>query len=153
MKTIKALLSIAVVAALTVFSSCGGGDDGGAPSISIDEKLSGNWSLSSVTRDNSDVTGEFSGFSISLSSSGPNSGGGSYSASNGGTLLTSGSYSLSGTSSISFSESSGSVTYSATSSLSNEDKTLTISFYNPTTTFGGGRTEGLAGDYVFVLNK
>ena len=150
MKTLKTFLSIAVVAALTVFSSCGEDE----PGLSFDEIVAGTWSLSSVTVDGSDVTSDFSGFSLSLNHNGPNSGSGSYSTNNGGSLLTSGEYYADGTKIYTMNESSGMTSYSITSfSLTNDNKTLTFGFNNPTTTLGGGRTEGLAGDYVFVFTK
>jgi len=151
MKTIKNILLLSLIATMLVFPSCGGGDD---PSISLDELLSGSWKLSSVTVDGNDVTSDFSGFTLSLSSNGPNSGGGYYSATNGGSLLTSGSYNVDNTKIYTMNESNGQNSYSITSfSLTNDNKTLTFGFYNPTTTFGGGRIEGLSGEYVFVLNK
>ena len=151
MKTIKALLSIAVVAALTVFSSCGGGDDD--PGLSLDEKLNGTWALSSVTVDNADVTGDFGGFQLSLSYSGPDFGGGNYNITNANNILySSGGYTLNGTTGMNLNGGDGSYV-SVQIALSNDDKTLTFSFYNPTTNFGGGRTAVLEGNYEFVLNK
>ena len=152
MKTIKNIFALALIAFVMVFPSCGG-DGGGEPSISFDEKMNGTWTLTSVTLDGTDVTSDFTGFQISLSSSGPNSGGGFYTITNGNNMLySSGSYSLNGTTNMNLNGDDGSST-SATISLSADGTTLTLSFYNPTTTLGGGRVDGAAGDYVFVLSK
>ncbi|MDH5475139.1 MAG: DUF5004 domain-containing protein [Cyclobacteriaceae bacterium] len=149
MKTIKNIFALALIASVMVFPSCGGDD----PGISFDEKMNGTWILTSVTVDGNDVTSDFTGFQLSLSYSGPDYGGGSYNITNANNILSSsGSYSLNGTTSMNLNGDDGSST-SATISLSADDTTLTFSFYNPTTTLGGGRVEGAAGDYVFVLNK
>lgn len=153
MKTIKNIFTLALLATVLIFPSCGGDGGENEPSISFDEKLNGTWTLTSVTVDGSDVTSDFTGFQISLSSSGPDSGGGNYTITNGNSVLFSdGSYSLNGTTNMNLNGGDGSNT-NATISLSADEATLTLSFYNPNTTFGGGRVDGAAGDYVFVLSK
>lgn len=149
MKTIKNILILSLIASVLVFPSCGDDDS----ELTIDQLIAGTWTLSSVTVDGGDATSEFTGFSMTITD------GGSYTVNNGGGLLSGGTYFLNswGTvtthSSMDLSESSGIATYSAQVVMSNGNTTLTLSFYNPTTTFGSGRTEGARGDYVFVLNK
>ena len=137
-----------------LFTTCknggGGGDD---PELSIDEKLNGSWSLQSVTVDGVDVTSDFSSFGLTLNYNGPNTGTGHYTINNSnGLLFASGMYTLNGTTSVALSGDDGS-TVSAAISLSDGDKVLSFSFNNPTTLYGGGRIEGISGDYIFILKK
>lgn len=154
MKTIKNIFILAIITTIITFPSCSSDDSSDTDiSITIDEKLAGSWSISSVRLDGADVTGDFSGFGVTLNSNGNGSNSGSYTVNGGYNLLDgSGSYSVNGTSSLSLSTNQGNnITVSI--ELSNDDNTLSFSFFNPTTTFGGGRINGTAGDYVFVLNK
>lgn len=131
----------------------GGGDDPTPPTLT--DKLPGTWNVSSVKRDNSDVTSEFSGFAITTSTS-------SYSVVNGGSAWpqTSGTLQIQGDANDTGStaqvylegiaESTGYVTFT----FSNDNKTLTIAYVLNDTDFGlGGRVAGLPGSYSFVVNK
>lgn len=150
MKTIKIILLFTVLVAVALFSSCGEGDE---PGISFDEQMNGTWTISSVTRDGSDVTSEFGGFQLTLSFYGPNTGGGGYTVINANNVLfESGNYTLNGATSMNLNGNDG-TNINAQISLSEDGSSLTFSFYNPTTMFGGGRVSGAAGDYVFVLTK
>ena len=130
--------------------SCGDGGGGGDPEpLTFEEIISGSWKMQSVTRDGTDVTADFSGFSVSLSSNGKGSSSGNFSISNsGGIIATSGSYTVNGSSGIQLSDGT-----SVTLSLSNSNNTLTFSFNNPNNIFSGGRTAGASGNYTVVLNK
>lgn len=147
MKYLYKLLPILFIA---LFVSCeeGGGDD--PIPVTFEEKLQGTWSMSSVKIDGSDVSSDFSGFSITFDANL------NYTISNGGTTFvqTSGSW---GTASSNDNGATGflnGITNQVTLAFSNENKTLTLSFTVDTTTFGlGGKGDGLAGNYVFVLNK
>ena len=127
-----------------------GGDDPGPNAATFEEKLAGTWSMSSVKIDGSDVSSDFSGFSINFDANL------NYTISNGGTIFTqtSGSW---GTSSSNDTGATGflnGITNQVTLAFSNENKTLTLSFTVDNSTFGlGGRGDGLGGNYVFVLNK
>ena len=150
MKYLYKLLPILFIAVLLSCDESGGGDDPTPEPATFEEKLAGTWSMSSVKIDGSDVSSDYSGFSINFDSNL------NYTISNGGTTFTQtvGSW---GTSSANDTGATGflaGITNQVTLAFSNEDKTLTLSFSVDNTTFGlGGRGEGLAGNYVFVLNK
>jgi len=143
-----------IVTLVVLFPSCKDSNGGGGdPEISIDEKLNGSWTLQSVTVDGVDVTSDFSGFSLTLNYSGPNTGTGHYSINNSkGLLYASGNYTLNGTTSVTLAGDDGS-TVNATISLTDGDKVLSFAFNNPTTLYGGGRSEAISGNYIFILKK
>lgn len=149
MKYLYKLLPILFIAVLI---SCeeGGGDDPSPDALTFEEKLQGTWGMSSVKVDGSDVSSDYSGFSITFDANL------NYTISNGGTTFvqTSGSWA---TASSNDSGSTGflnGITNQVTLAFSNDNKTLTLSFTVDNDTFGlGGRGEGLAGSFVFVLNK
>ena len=74
MKTIKYTLSALIIVAIALFTACDGGGGGDDPQPSeedlMKEKLSKTWNISSVTLSNEDVTADFSGFTLTLQSSG-----------------------------------------------------------------------------------
>ena len=138
MKYLYKLLPILFIAVLLSCDESGGGDDPtpDPEPATFEEKLAGTWSLSSVKIDGSDVSSDYSGFSINFDASL------NYTISNGGTtfIQTSGSW---GTSSASDTGATGfldGITNQVTLAFSNEDKTLTLSFTVDNTTLGlGGR--------------
>ncbi len=145
MKNIYKLLPILLIAVLI---SC---DKNKATPLTAGEKIQGTWNLTSVSRDGADVSSEFSGFSVKISDS-------NYTITNGGTAFkdTSGSISNfdTGSTASSFQVTFASSTqFNVTMELSNENKTLTLRFDIDKSTFEGGRESGLAGSYVFVVNK
>jgi hypothetical protein len=101
MKRVNWILSIGIIAGLTLYASCGGTDP--VPPVVEDTpqdiaraNLSKNWGLGtsgSIRRDGQDVTDDFSGFTISFTESG------SYTASGGGDVWPdgSGTWSFTGT--------------------------------------------------------
>ena len=147
MKYLYKILPILFVALLI---SCKGGNNPDPIPPTFEEKLAGTWSLSSVKIDGSDVTSDYSGFSITFDANL------NYSIANGGLTFTqtSGSW---GTASQTDTGATGylaGITNQVTLAFSNANKTLTLSFTVDNNTFGlGGRVSGLAGNYVFVLNK
>ena len=146
--------TIGLVVVFLFLISCKGGSGQKDPEISQDEKINGVWTLYSVDVDGTDVTNNFSGFTITFNSSGPNSYSGNYVIGGGYSLLDpSGNYSLIGTTAMSIKQGLRGGIIEAQISLSDSDKTLTFSFYNPSTTFGGGKTSGVQGQYTFVLKK
>ena len=148
MKYLYKLVPVLFIAILISCDEGGGGDD--PQPQTFEEKLQGTWSLESVKIDGSDVSSDYSGFSITFDA------GLNYTITNGGTtfLQTSGSW---GTASPTDTGATGflnGITNQVTLAFSNDDKTLTLSFNVDNSTFGlGGRGDGLAGSYVFVLNK
>ncbi len=147
MKTILKLIPLIIV---ILFTSCSGNNGGGdpEPQTGFQEKLQGTWNLSSVTRNSDDTTTEFTGFTISFNTT-------NYSVTNGGTA---------------WAEPSGSLTnfdaqntgdtqqvymgpQPVTLQFSNDNKTLTMTYTIDNSTFGGGRAQSLAGNYVFVVTK
>lgn len=140
---------------MVMLIACGGdgGDDPAPPppsAATFEEKLAGTWNVSSVKIDGSDVSSDYSGFSITFDTNL------NYTISNGGTTFTQSSGSW-GTASSNDTGATGfldGITNQVTLVFSNENKTLTLSFIVDNSTFGlGGRGDGLAGSYVFVLNK
>jgi hypothetical protein len=148
MKTIYKLLPILFI---VVLFSCDGGGNGTDPEpATFEEKLAGTWSMSSVKIDGSDVSSDYSGFSITFDASL------NYTISNGGTTFTqtSGQIPKSWDGDLDqVTVGLNGITNQVTLALSNENKTLTLSFSVDNNTFGGGRESGIAGNYVFVLNK
>jgi hypothetical protein len=146
MKTIKVIILISTLASVLVLASCSGGGDP-SPVDTFEQKLIGTWNLNSVKRDGNDVTSEFNGFEISF-----NEGADSFSITGGNDIIySSGSYTLSGTNAMTLS--SGGENTSVSLSLSSNERQLTFSFRNNKTIYSGGRNDGVAGDYVFVLDK
>jgi len=109
------------------------------------QKLSsGTWSVSSITRNGTDVTSDFAGFTISFTSSG-------FTTTNGtGAWEASGSWNWEDPQGASIRLDNGIIVQLV---FSNNDATLTCSFTVPETIFNIGRTKALAGNFVFVLNK
>ncbi len=152
MKTHKISI-IYFLSILFLATSCGGdggGDGGGDPEPqTYEELITGSWTMSSISVDNVDVTSDFTGFSIALTSNGKGSNAGSFSINNAnGIIATSGNYSLNSSSGIVLGDGT-----SVSISLSNSNKTLTFAFINSNTIFSGGRTEGASGNYTVILNK
>jgi hypothetical protein len=146
------LLPILFIAFLISCEEGGGGDD--PTPATFTEKLQGTWNMESVKIDGSDVSSDFSGFSITFDA------GLNYTITNGGITFPFSSGSLGGN--FDDSDVSSKTVFidginqnnEATLAFSNNNNTLTLSFTVDTTTLGlGGRGEGLAGNYVFVLNK
>ena len=83
MKYLKYIATVFVVGTLVLFASCGddGGGDGPDPEVKFAHDIiqGGTWSLASVNRDGTDVSSDFSGFTISFTSTG-------YTTSNGDTF-------------------------------------------------------------------
>lgn len=149
MKTILNLVSIIFISTLFIFTSCKGKDDPD-PTVSFGQKLSGTWKLNNVTLDNSDVTNEFSGFSVNFTSH--NDIQGTFTCTNTNDVIFSdGTYVLNGTSSMTLSNGGENINVNLT--LSEDGKTLIFSFHNDKTTFTPGRILGITGDYVFELIK
>jgi len=145
MKYLNKLLPILFIAVLL---SC---DKNKATPLTVEKKLAGTWSMSSVKIDGSDVSSDYSGFSITFDANL------NYTITNGGTTFTqtSGQIAKSWDGDLDqVNVNLNGITNQVTLAFSNDDKTLTLSFSVDNTTFGlGGRGEGLAGSYVFVLNK
>ncbi|MDH5396726.1 MAG: lipocalin family protein [Cyclobacteriaceae bacterium] len=154
MKKYKKAIYIIAITGIALLSSCkGGGGNGDDPEMTIDDRLKGSWVMVSVTVDGADVTSDFTGLKVTFNSNGSNSGSGSYSHTGGNTpIYSTGNYNINGITGIVLSEGDGGVIEAAIT-LSNSDKTLMLSFNNPTTTFGGGRVTSVAGEYVIVLDK
>lgn len=132
---------------LGLLTACGGEGGTDPEPTSFEELISANWSMQSVTVDGTDVTSDFTGFSVVLNSNGKGSNSGSFTISNAnGVIDSSGSYTVNGSSGIVL---NGSISVSV--SLSNENNTMTFAFNNPDDIFSGGRTEGTAGNYTVVL--
>jgi len=129
--------------------SCSGDDDVPADpqdpqAAALQKLISGTWSVNSVTRDGIDVTDDFSGFTLNFTSSG-------FTATNGDTAWEgSGTWSWADAQGNSIQLSNGILVQL---SFSNDDTRLTLSFTVPTTTFDIGRSQGIAGNYVFILGK
>jgi hypothetical protein len=136
------LLSVVVIA-------CGGseGDDPAPDATLADFAIQANaWNLVSASSDSEgDLTSVFTGLVINFSN-------GNYTAniSDYGVWDSSGTYSVSNVSetSLSFNLSNGN-----TGSASLTESQLTLIVNVPTTIFGGGRTNSLAGNYTFILSK
>ena len=149
----KYLYKLFPVLFVAVLISCDGGGGNGTdpePELSFEQKIVGTWNLSSVKIDGSDVSSDYDGFKISFDSNF------NYTITNGGTTFpqTSGGYSIQNSDSNGANISIGGLVNVVTVQFSNDDQTITLSFTVDTTTFGlGGRESGLAGNYVFVLNK
>lgn len=150
-KTIQYLLLLAFSASLLIFTACGddGGDGPPEPEKTqqelATEKLVGNtWSLQSVTRNSTDVSSDFSGFTITFTSSG-------FTTTNGtGAWESSGTWTWTDAQAKSFTLENG---VAVQVEFSNNDTVLTLTFTVEETTFDIGRTTGLAGNYVFVLGS
>ena len=125
-------------------------DDGGGPDpepnpqAEVLLKLSGSWTVSSITRNGVDVTGDYAGFTLTLTST-------TFSTTNGtGAWEPSGTWTWNDPEGTSILLSNGVIVQL---DFSNNDSTLTCSFTLPETIINIGRTKALAGNYVFVLNK
>ena len=93
MKKVNWIVSVTLIVGLTLYASCGGGDDVVPPPIEPTPQevarlnLSKNWSIGTagtVRRDGQDVTDDFSSFTLSFTA------GGSYTSSGGGDVWTDG---------------------------------------------------------------
>ena len=95
MKTrIKYLYFLALMAAVITFSHCGGGDDPepDEPSAAEEQlnKLSGSWDLVSVSQDGTEVTDDYTGFTLTMGgslNSAEDNVNGTYSSTNGGQVF------------------------------------------------------------------
>ena len=143
----KTLLKLVPIVLLFLTIGCGGGGEDPNPVAEPTtlDKLQGTWNLSTVTRDGVDVTSEFTGFKLVIVNK-------DYTITNGGTawLESSGTLSISGDNATSI-DSMGGITNIALE-FSNDNKTLKLT-YAIDSTVVGGKTTGLAGNYVFVLTK
>lgn len=152
-RIIKVMTLIVSLAVFSTMIGCSDDDGGGGPEPDPQQefiqKLSGAWTVASVTRDGVDVISDFQGFSVTFTSSG-------YTTQNGGVAWeNSGSWDFSippssdgSTATVTIDDS-----ISVTLTFSNNDQTLTVSFTIQETKFGTSRTKSLAGSYVFVVNK
>ena len=95
MKTyIKNLYFLALIAAVITFSHCGGGDEPGPDQKTAAEeqleRISASYNLVSVSQDGTDVTGDYTGFTLTMSGSltaNEENVNGTYSSTNGGQVF------------------------------------------------------------------
>jgi len=138
------LISFQSVVFFMVMMSCKGDD----PGIRLEDlqnetrtKLIGTWNSITITKDNADVTGEFSAFTIDFSSTG-------FSTTNGeGIWPTSSSWDFkTGSSDVIIRNDL--VEISLTFSANDTDLSMAFSLSNP-----GGRITSIAGEYVFLVGR
>jgi len=152
MKSLNFILSLVCVVGLTFYSSCGSDDSGGGPDLTNQEittaLLTGTWDISnsgSITRDNVNVTTDFSSFVLTFTDGGfTSTGGGDLWASTGSWAYTS--TSTDDASSITIGSLDISIAVSETS--------LTMNFTIPDGALGVGfRSSGVDGNYQISLNQ
>ena len=149
MKTIKNITILAVIAVIATLSACGGDDTPTPvtdPTTEVIKALGKSWTATSVSLDDADVTGDWAGFALTfLQSQG-------YSATN-----------LSAESILVWPV-SGSYTFpnanNANQILRNDGVQMTLSNVTETSatlsfriTGRTGRTDGLIGEWVFVMRS
>lgn len=150
MKSILKFNKILVIS-LFLLMACGGGGDDDSPVIEpgplvlAELKLTTNsWSLSTVSRNGVDVESEFTNFTINFTPTG-------FTVTNGGTVWeASGNWIWADGSGTSIQLSNGVVVQIE---FSNNDSQLTLTFTIDSDTYNIGRSQGLKGDYVFVLTS
>jgi hypothetical protein len=148
MKALTKITKAILILSLIPFFSCNPNPDPLPPSLEelqaeTTARLTGTWSLASATRDNIDASGEFSGFTVTFSPAG-------FTTTNGqGVWPDTGSWRFMPGSSDTILRDFNVETLLV---FTNNDTQLKMSFYAEATA-GSGRTTGVAGNYVFVVNK
>ena len=136
---------------LLLFASCGGSDDPQPdpedPQVAATKLLTANsWLVNSVTKDNTDVSSEYTGFSVTFTDIG-------YSTQNGSSAWDAGG-AWSWANSTTTTEINLDTGIFLQISFGNSNTALTCNFTVPETVYDtGGRTYSLQGNYVFVLKK
>ena len=144
MKTFKNIILFLVILPLGMFIACGDDDSSGNAD---NDRFIGDWSISSVTLDNFDITDpEYSTFTIKFRADG------SYLTTDGDPVFTDtgGFWSITASNGANFNLTMDGIDVEA---IFNEDNNTVTLAFTANNTVIGARTHGLVGSYVFLLTK
>ena len=144
MKSLKLIFSVMIIVYLGMLLSCGGGEPGqSAQDKTTNLLIAHAWKIKTVTINDTDQSSVFANLSITFTKT-------AYSSVNGkAEWPASGTWSFDGSSATDIVRNDG-LTMTI-ESLS--DTSLVISFLWDTTTFGGGRVQGVSGQTVFTFGN
>jgi hypothetical protein len=144
MKTYKILISLMALSVTVFFAACDKGSEGPNEEQRFLEKIAGEWTLTTVTVDDVDVTGSFTGMAITFTSRK------NYSVTNGIPPIwpASGSFILQPKGDDLFDILRDDGMLIKVSNFTHQTATLSFTY-----TFAGGRRNSISGRYEFIMNK